>query len=98
MGHSTHCASRSYMGVCNCGFEYPLAPWERELLAGKRPVDVQIRDRIKEIADENVAAHRMIGEAFVDGDTDLCESWAIGVREREARIQELKNVLKMMGA
>lgn len=98
MGHSVNCA-KSRFGFtedCNCGFEHPLAPWERELIAAVPSINEQIRRRIREITDENTAAHRMIGEAFVDGDKDLCESWAIGVRERDARIQELKNVLSMM--
>lgn len=90
MGHSPDCNSRPYGGVCDCGFTPPFTP-------ARPSINEQIRGRIREIENEISAAHTMIGSAFVNGDTDLCESWAISVREKEARIQELKNVLKMMG-
>lgn len=71
-----------------------LAHWEWELINGNR-VTGQIRSRIREIEDEINAAYQMIGHATVDGD-DVTD-WVNGVREKRARVAELKNVLSMMG-
>lgn len=77
------------------GFDH----WAREnaRVAGNDGMNRKVRARIAQIQDEIDANSRMIGEAFVAGDMDLAETWAIGVREKQARIAELKNVLKMMG-
>lgn len=85
------------------GYKYgyaPLAPWERELLYGKQKptlnsVENEINTRIRSLEDELNETFRLIGQALIRGN-DTAE-WTEQAKVVEARIDELKNVLNMIG-